>query len=162
MKIKTTICLLSALLLTIPILISANQSNQVQISKIPTWLIGTWENKMKGGSIYETWKSESTFALSGKSYMLNNTDTTVLETISLIEENNTLFFIPTVMNQNDQKPIRFTLIENTDQQLTFENKSHDFPQLITYRLIHSDSLVAEISGEQDGQMKASRFAMTRL
>ena len=65
------------------------------------WLIGTWENKTPNGTIYETWAKVSDIEFSGKSYMLKEKDTIVFETIRLIQENNNLFYIPKVKNQND-------------------------------------------------------------
>jgi len=94
--------------------------------------------------------------------MIKGQDTIVLETISLKETNGTLYFSPTVMNQNDQKPIQFELTDLSDSSFVFENEKHDFPQKIAYRMITKDSLVAEISGKQNGELKGSRFAMRRV
>ncbi len=126
------------------------------------WLIGTWENNTNRGSIYESWEIINELELAGKSYMVKDKDTVVFETIKIVEEQNTLFYIPTVMDQNDQKPVRFKLKSHTDNEFIFENKQHDFPQVITYRKINSDSLVAEISGVKNGLQKGSRFAMSRF
>jgi len=60
------------------------------------WLIGTWENKTPRGSIYETWSKASDNELLGKSYVVEQRDTIVFETIQLVQEPNGLFYIPTV------------------------------------------------------------------
>jgi|GEM_PF-3228321 len=39
----------------------------------------------------------------------------------------------------------------SETQLVFENLKHDFPQIISYTKVTSDSLVAEISGTKNGQ-----------
>ena len=126
------------------------------------WLIGTWENKTKRGSIYESWEKRGIDELVGKSFMLEEGDTIILETIRLVEVKKDLFFIPTVRDQNDQKPVRFRAVSFSATVMKFENKEHDFPQAIEYQKIHADSLVAAISGIKDGQMGGLQFPMKRL
>ncbi|MBX2963329.1 MAG: hypothetical protein KF687_12510 [Cyclobacteriaceae bacterium] len=126
------------------------------------WLIGTWENKTPRGSIYETWRRKNDTEFSGKSYTLKEKDTVVFETIQLVQEKTGLVYIPTVKNQNDGLPVRFTIKTITDTQLIFENSQHDFPQVISYTKISADSLVAEISGLRNGQERKQKFPMKRV
>lgn len=126
------------------------------------WLIGTWESKTSKGSIYETWCRANKNELSGKSYILRGKDTIVFENIQLIQENYSLFYIPTVENQNDGLPVRFATKTITETQLVFENAQHDFPQIISYTKINTDSLLAEISGTKNGKKRKQMFAMKRL
>lgn len=138
---------------------SAQQTNQLQKSN---WLIGTWESKTKHGSIFEAWMMQSESEFRGKSYMLNKADTVVFEQIQLLAENNTLFYIPTLTNQNKGLPVRFALKSSTDSSLLFENSSHDFPQLISYQKIGVDSLFAEVSGTSKGKARSEKFRMKRV
>jgi hypothetical protein len=126
------------------------------------WLVGTWENKRANGSIYESWSKTDQRQLSGKSYMIKESDTIVFETIKLLEEEDLLFYIPSVNNQNEGAPVRFKQTMISDSQLVFENPEHDFPQIITYNRIGADSLVAEISGMRNGQERRQRFPMKRI
>lgn len=126
------------------------------------WLIGTWENKTSRGSIYETWIKANDNEFSGKSYVVKEQDTIVFETIKLVQEQNGLFYVPTVKNQNEGLPVRFSTKTISETQLVFENLQHDFPQIISYTKITSDSLVAEISGTKNGQEKKQTFPMKRV
>jgi hypothetical protein len=126
------------------------------------WLIGTWENKTQRGSIYEMWGKTSENELSGKSFIVKEKDTIVFENIRLVQEKGGLFYIPTVKNQNDGKPVRFATKTISETQLVFENPQHDFPQIISYTKINTDSLVAEISGTKTGQERKQTFPMKRL
>jgi len=126
------------------------------------WLIGTWENKTQKGSIYETWTKTGNNEFSGKSYSIKDKDTIVFENIRLVQENRKLFYIPTVKNQNDGQPVRFAAKTISENQLVFENPQHDFPQIITYTKINSDSLIAEISGTMKGQKRKQTFPMKRV
>lgn len=126
------------------------------------WLIGTWESKNQRGSIYETWEKINSFELSGKSYMIKEKDTIVFETVQLLEGKNTLYYIPKVKNQNGDLPVRFTAKIVSDTELIFENQVHDFPQIISYTKINTDSLVAEISGTKNGKERNQKFPMKRV
>ncbi len=135
------------------------QHNKIQKAE---WLIGTWENKTQRGSIYETWEKINEFELSGKSYMLKEKDTIVFETVQLLEEKKSLFYIPKVKNQNGDLPVRFTAKIVSETELIFENQAHDFPQIISYTKITADSLVAEISGTKNGKERSQKFPMKRV
>ncbi|WP_312175561.1 DUF6265 family protein [Chryseobacterium sp.] len=126
------------------------------------WLIGTWENKTQRGSIYETWTKSGQNEFSGKSYSVKDNDTIVFENIRLLQEKNGLYYIPTVKNQNDGLPVRFVAKAISENQLVFENPQHDFPQIIAYTKITSDSLIAEISGTKNGQKRKQTFPMKRV
>lgn len=138
---------------------NAQQTNLLQKAN---WLIGTWESKTKQGSIFEVWSKQSESEYRGKSYMLSKNDTVVFEHIQLIEENNKLYYIPTVAKQNKGLPVRFAMKENSDSSLLFENATHDFPQLISYQKIGADSLCAEISGNSKGKPRSEKFRMKRI
>lgn len=135
------------------------QKNEIKKAEL---LIGTWENKTQRGSIYETWTKISDDEFSGKSYVLKEKDTIVFETIRLVQEQDGLFYIPIVKNQNDDLPVRFALKTISDTELIFENPRHDFPQMISYTKINKDSLVAEVSGTKNGQERKQTFPMKRV
>jgi uncharacterized protein DUF6265 len=126
------------------------------------WLIGTWENKTVQGSIYETWIKVNENEFSGKTYVVNENDTIIFETIQLIQEQDSLFYIPKVMEQNEGLPIQFALSKISDSTLIFKNMQHDFPKIISYSKINTDSLVAEISGTQDGEELKQTFRMKQI
>lgn len=126
------------------------------------WLIGTWENKTKKGTIYETWTKVSKTEFQGKSYKLKDKDTIVFETIRLVQEKNSLYYIPIVKNQNNELPVKFSGIITSKNKLVFENKAHDFPQIISYSKINKDSLVAEISGSKGSKELKQSFPMKRI
>ena len=137
-------------------------TKQTSDIKKAEWLIGTWENKTQRGSIYETWNKTNDNEFSGMSYIIKEKDTIVFENIRLVEEQDGLFYIPTVKNQNDGLPVRFATKTISETQMVFENPKHDFPQIVSYTKITSDSLVAEISGTKNGQERRQTFPMKRV
>ena len=94
--------------------------------------------------------------------MVKVQDTIVFENIRLVQEKEGIFYIPVVKNQNDGLPVRFVAKTISDTKLIFENPEHDFPQIISYTKISSDSLVAEISGTKNGQIQRQTFRMKRV
>ena len=130
-------------------------------SKLPEWLLGTWSTETNRGIIFESWSSINN-ELVGISYSLNNGDTTVYETIRIIKEGDVIFYIPRVKTQNNDQAVRFLAKRVSSEKLVFENPSHEFPQVITYKRISADSLVAEISGMINGQQRNQRFPMKRV
>ncbi len=135
------------------------QSRQNNDIENANWLIGTWENKTQRGSIYETWRQINYNEFSGKSYRVEGQDTIFFETIRLIQEQDSLFYLPMVKGQNNGLPVRFTIKTILENKLIFENTKHEFPQFITYTRIGTDSLVAVISGTKNGQERQQTFPM---
>ncbi len=130
--------------------------------RMAEWLIGTWENKTSRGSVFETWNKVSEHEFAGKSYVVNQKDTVIFETIRLVQEKDGLYYAPAVREQNKGLPVRFALKTISDTQLIFENLKHDFPQVISYTKITKDSLLAEISGIKDGKNSKIQFPMKRV
>lgn len=105
----------------------------------------------------------------GKCYLLQlrveskkEKDTIVFENIQFVQEQGRLFYIPTVKNQNNGLPVRFSSKTISETQLVFENPEHDFPQIISYTKISADSLVVEILGTKNGQETKQNFPMKRV
>lgn len=130
--------------------------------KIAEWLIGTWENKTSRGTIFENWNKVDENEFAGRSYMLREEDTVIFENIRLIQEEKGLFYAPVVKEQNKGQAVRFALKSISEMKIVFENPQHDFPQIISYSKISSDSLVAEIYGTKNGQFHKVRFPMKRV
>jgi hypothetical protein len=73
-----------------------------------------------------------------------------------------LTYTATVEGQNDDKPVAFKLTTATEKQMVFENPKHDYPQKISYTQITPDSVVAKISGIQQGKPSSEQFSMKKI
>jgi hypothetical protein len=124
-------------------------------------LHGTWKHLTKNGFILETWRKENDRLFIGNSLMYKGNDTIPLETIRIQNINERLFFISKVNGQNEGKEVIFTCTSISSDKLVFENLSHDFPQIITYQLIHTDSLLATIEGNIKGKYRKEAFGMRK-
>lgn len=122
------------------------------------WLIGTWSLDSKTEKSFEEWNWVSDTLLKGKSYAVSKKDTTVNEMISIIKTNEGIFYKAEVNDQNNGQAIYFKLINIAGKSLTFENKTHDFPKIIRYKLLDKKNLSATIEGDS---MKYE-FKMTKI
>ncbi len=126
------------------------------------WLIGSWHSKSKDVLNYESWDQANDSTLSGRSYSIRNGDTVSLEFITLIQRNGRMAYVPTVPGQNQGLPVEFELTFISDNKMIFENPDHDFPQTISYEQASSDSLIAEIAGVVNGDLRVIQYPMRRL
>jgi hypothetical protein len=126
------------------------------------WFIGEWGNKSAEGELTERWKKENDSVYLGESYfVVGQNDTVFAEHVRLVEANGKLAYIVTVPGQNKELPVSFEMTSATDNQITFENPKHDFPNKIIYNLVEKDSLIAEISGLKNGKPNTERFVMKK-
>jgi len=121
-----------------------------------------WQMEMKKGSLIEKWGKVNDSLLISKSYRINGADTTTLETVELKYSNGVITYAPTVPDQNEGKPVTFTLISIQNWlNYTFENKQHDYPQQIIYQL-GGKSLKVTIRALNDPPEKERHFNFTHL
>ena len=125
------------------------------------WVIGKWESITSNGNFYEIWIKTNDTIYSGKSFIISNNDTVFSENISLELKQNELFYIPTVSDQNNKRPIAFKYISCENSEIIFENEKHDFPQRIIYKNPKADSLYARIEGNDNGKFRKVEFFMKR-
>lgn len=140
---------------------AVNAADYTRLEKA-NWLVGAWENKSNEGNATEIWKKENDSTLTGISYFVVGKDTVSTEQIRLHQSAKDVFYVPTIPDQNGGLPVEFKLTGSDNNSLVFENPSHDFPQKITYTRITNDSMIAEISGKQQGKEKAMQFPMKKV
>lgn len=140
---------------------SCQKSKEVSKIVVADWLLGNWENKSEDGNLLETWEKVNDSLFIGESYFIKEKDTLHFEKIQLKQKDETLFYIATVKDQNNDKPVTFKHNDTIEKQLVFENPKHDFPQKISYSQITKDSIVIQISGIQQGKPSTERYSMKK-
>ena len=113
-----------------------------QLEKI-NWLIG----------------NDSTF--SAKSYFIKEEDTLHNETILLTQKNDIITYSAKIVGENNDKSIDFKLTSITENNCVFENPSHDYPQKIIYKKTSNNSLIATVSGIQQGKQSTENYSMNK-
>lgn len=135
-------------------------SAQQKDSSIPfEKLTGSWLMERKNGtSMGETWEQKDANTMKGKSFLIQNGDTALLETVDLVKEGNEIFYIPVAYGQNDDKPVRFKLTSVKTGEYIFENPAHDFPKRIVYDFSSGNTLHAYID---DGTEKTPALSLQK-
>jgi len=126
-----------------------------------SWLEGTWENNTKDGLYTEKWTKVNDSVFTAISTVTKDRDTLFYETVVLDQKGDSLHYIVTTPKQNDARPVSFTLKTAIVNSYVFENKHHDFPERITYTKVTNDSLMAKISGTQNGKPAEEQFPMKK-
>lgn len=137
---------------------SMNRNNRLDTLK---WFIGSWQEEDSGGIFTETWEIQNDSTWRGTGLLINRSgDTAFTEHLQLANINDTLWYIPTVGNQNGGMPVRFRQKLITDTSVVFENMAHDFPQRIIYIKKSGDHMLARVEGKVDGVLKSEEFDLT--
>lgn len=155
---KTTLILL----LLVIVSCKNSDSNKNEKIKAASWLLGNWENKSADGNLTENWEKLNDSTFQAQSYYIKEKDTVHFESIILQQKGENLTYTATVKGQNNDKPVVFKLTTATNKQVSFENLKHDYPQKISYNQITPDSLVAKISGIQQGKPSSEQFSMKKI
>lgn len=153
----------TTLILLLLAIVSCKNSEATEKDKIKAanWLLGKWETKTADGNLSENWKKLNDSTFQGESFFIKGKDTLHFESIVLQQKGEELFYNATVKGQNENKAVPFKLTLGNDKQLVFENAKHDYPKKIFYTLIKKDSLVASISGVQQGKTSWEKFGMKK-
>jgi hypothetical protein len=125
------------------------------------WFLGEWGNTTKESDFTENWIKKTDSSFTGKSFVLVGKDTVFNENVVLEQKKDSLFYNVSVKDQNESESTSFYLTSSTKNQLVFENPKHDFPNKITYTKVTNDSIIAEISGKQNGKEAKESFPMKR-
>lgn len=139
-----------------------SDANEKEKIKAANWLLGNWESKSVEGNLTENWKKVNDSTFQAESYFIKEKDTLHFESITLQQKGEELTYSAAVKGQNNDKPVAFKLTTATEKQMIFENPKHDYPQKISYTQITPDSLVAKISGIQQGKPSSEQFSIKRI
>ena len=125
------------------------------------WLLGTWTNKSEDEFSQETWSKENDSTFTAFSFTQVGGETVFAETMALEQKGERLQLTVAVANKKNSSPVTFRFISSEEKQFVFENKSHDFPERITYTNPVKDSLHAWIEGTVNDEKKKVDFYFKR-
>ena len=105
--------------------------------------------------ISESWEMQ------GRTFYFEGDSSVTMENIELTYINDTLYYIPTVYGQNDDKPVPFYATKIKKEQFIVENPDHDFPKKIQYRKTNDKSMSVEISGFFSNKYRILNFKFSK-
>jgi hypothetical protein len=123
-----------------------------------SWLAGCWERTGDGRHVEEQWMAPRGGTMLGMGRTVTGGSTSEHEQMQIREEGGRLIF---TAKPSGQAEASFVSLEVADSSVVFENKAHDFPQRIIYRLQPDGSLLARIEGERGGKQQGVDFSMSR-
>lgn len=153
------------LILLIPVMFSGfvpGDEPPVNMKKF-SWLVGSWQAQSNRGVITENWRALNDSTFIGENKILrNNGETSLVEKLTFTFRNGEYYYTPTVIGQNDNKPIPFKITSFSEAGFVSENQEHDFPKRIIYKLISTDTIHAVIDAGPDEPRKKADFFYSRI
>ncbi len=124
-------------------------------------LIGLWKNE--DGKSYERWTKNVDGSYLSLGFQVKDLDTVYTERVYVHYENGQLISENTVFEQNEGKAIKFTITKLTQDEVHFNNPTHDFPTDIHYFLANENTIHAFIAGpNQSGSRDTIPFNFIRV
>lgn len=148
---------------TILLLISFSAFAQASSFKLADlgFITGCWEsNKPKQTTVgTERWSPISAGMMMGVSQTVKGDKTVMFEFLRIVQDGTNVFYI--ARPSTNEGETSFKLIKLANQEATFENPTHDFPQRVIYR-VSGQNLFARIEGMNEGKPMGIDFPMVRV
>ena len=122
-----------------------------------SWLNGCWEGKSEEGLVDEQWGKPAGGSLLGASRVVRGDRTAFAEFLEVRESVDGLVLI---VHPLGQAPVTYRLKRAGRTEAVFENPSHDFPRLITYRR-DGGTLQVRAEGEPGGDQRRILYKLRR-
>jgi uncharacterized protein DUF6265 len=123
------------------------------------FMTGCWRGPAGGGAILEEYYTAPAANLMlGVSRYVRGGKVTDYEFTSIEQRDSDLVITP---RPKDQAPASFRLRRLTEGEVVWANPQHDFPQVIIYRQVPPDSLVARVEGPGPQGTRAMEWRMAR-
>jgi hypothetical protein len=125
------------------------------------WLAGNWRLEKAGRVIDEHWMAPAGGVMLGMARTVSKGRVISSEFTQIREgPGGEMFFIA---QPSGQKEAAFRLISIAETEVVFENKEHDFPQTVSYRLNSDGTMLAYIEGPgPNGSTKRIEFPYKRV
>jgi hypothetical protein len=107
------------------------------------WIFGSWKSTNQDSTITENWHqvSDETLEGVGKTYVKGKLKSS--ESLRIVEMSAAFFYIAKV--DHNLLPVAFKLIKCTDENIVFENLTHDFPTRIEYKHTEKNKMLVVVS-----------------
>jgi len=140
-------------------LTAAGQNKVTEISDLGA-MAGCWEyNNVKNPAfVSEQWMKPLGSSMIGMGRTVKKGKTTDWEFMRIEQRDDALYFI--AHPKANKTETAFKLISSTAREVVFENKEHDFPQRVIYKL-GDKTLTGRIEGNFNGKVLAIDFPMVR-
>ena len=160
-RMKTKRLILSTIMMASLSIAIAAQKNE--ISKIADfeWMAGCWERRDDAKKLFvsEQWMSPAGTSIHGMGRTVKDGKTTGWEYMRIEQRSDGFYFV--AKPKENPEETAFKLISSTLNEVVFENKEHDFPQRVIYK-IQGTKLIGRIEGNNNGKFLGLDFPMRRV
>jgi hypothetical protein len=132
-------------------------AQQGSASALPGWMAGCWRQSAVGQTVDEVWLNPGGGSLLGVSRSLDGDSLRSYELMLIRPGSNGLVF---EASPSGQPAAAFLAAAATDSSITFQNLTHDYPQVIRYTR-RGDSLLAMITGTVRDRQRTINYAYGR-
>ncbi|HEY8994033.1 MAG TPA: DUF6265 family protein [Lacunisphaera sp.] len=155
-----TLTVFLALLLPIALFAQEQKAAPASISRL-AWLAGSWRMEKGGRVLDEQWMAPAGGVMLGIARTVAKGKVIEYEFTQIREgPGGELFYIA---QPAKQKEAAFKVIAQTDTEVVFENKEHDFPQTIAYSLRADGTMLAYVEGPKaDGTTRRIEYSYRRV
>jgi len=122
------------------------------------WLQGCWQMTAGDRVVEEQWMAPRAGVMLNAGRTVRGTTLVEYEWVLLREKDGTLEY---EAHPSGQASAVFTARSATDNEVVFENPTHDFPQRVGYRR-DKDSLLGWIEGSVGGKLRRVEFPYRRV
>lgn len=148
--------MLVTLLLAAPAL--AAQAPSATIAPL-SWMAGCWEQRTPTRLVQEHWMAPLGGTMIGMSRTVARESTRAWEFLRIVPASGGVSYVAAPSGQAETA---FPATVLSDTLARFENPAHDFPQVIQYRRVTADSLVARIEATRAGTTRGMDIPMRRV
>ena len=139
--------------------LTANETRAQAPIDRAAWLAGCWQRQTTNRVVDEQWMAPAGGVMLGMGRTVIDGALREFEYVRISDVNGTLVYHA---EPSGQKPADFKAKSVSDEELVFEDLTHDFPQRIHYRRVGPDSLVARIEGVTGGRERAIDYPYARV
>jgi hypothetical protein len=122
------------------------------------WMAGCWREEAGGRVADEIWMAPAGGVMLGMNRTAAGGRTVSTEFMQIREDAGRIVFIAKPSGQPDAA---FALLKSAAREVVFENREHDFPQRVIYRLA-GETLIGRIEGTQNGKPRSIDYPMRRV
>ena len=157
---KRSICQIIFALLILGFTLSVSAQKVTEIKDFDG-MAGCWEQRddAKKLLISEQWMSPAGTSILGIGRTVKNGKTVDYEFMRVEQRVDGIYYVAKPKENNDETA--FKLIRSTLNEVVFENKEHDFPQRIIYKLM-GIKMIGRIEGNNNGKFMGIDFPMNKV
>ena len=141
--------------------VCVSAQNKVTLISDLSGMAGCWEQKNDAMKllISEMWMSPGGTSILGMGRTVKNGKTTGWEYMRIEQRADVIYFVS--RPKENAEDTAFKLIRSTLNEVVFENKDHDFPQRVIYKL-QGDKMTGRIEGNNSGEFMYFDFPMNKV